>query len=220
MNAGQLISGRLHQAQPWGRLFHPRALNHSAKPAFSPSTVFARSISTLYDIWSIMGDPFSVAGSAVGVVSLGLQVCQGLASYIDKYKSADKEVKNCKCKVEGLNLILQELYDLLKGADGTDPPLSGKFKVALRMITDCESGIEDVKITLSNIQPDSSEPSQGVFPKIKTASKRALYPFRRDALVGLLTVLETLQENLDTALALLQMYVTFLFLKCPALSNR
>ncbi|GLI75175.1 hypothetical protein PoHVEF18_003428 [Penicillium ochrochloron] len=152
-----------------------------------------------------MGDPFSVAGSAVGVVSLGLQVCQGLASYIDKYKSADKEVKSCKCKVEGLNLILQELYDLLKGADGTDPPLSGKFKVALRMITDCESGIQDVKITLSKIQTDSSEPSQGVFPKIKTASKRALYPFRRDALVGLLTVLEWLQENLDTALALLQM---------------
>lgn len=62
----------------------------------------------------MMGHPFSVAGSAVGVVSLGLQVCQGPASYIDKYKSADKEVNNIKCKVEGLNLILQELSDLLK----------------------------------------------------------------------------------------------------------
>jgi hypothetical protein len=154
-----------------------------------------------------MGDPFSVAGSAVGVVSLGLQVCQGLVSYINKYKSADKEVKNIKCKVEGLNLILQELDDLLKGVDGTDPSLSGKFKVALRMITDCESGIEDVKITLSKIQSYSSEPSQAVFPNIKTASKRALYPFRRDALVDLLTVLEGLQENLDTALALSHVYV-------------
>lgn len=159
-----------------------------------------------------MGDPFSVAGSAVGVVSLGLQVCQGLASYINKYRSADKEVRNCKCKVDGLNLILQELYDLLTGADGTDPSLSGKFKVALRMITDCKGGIEDLERTLPKIQSNSSEPSQGVFPKIKTASKRALYPFRRDALVGLLPVLEGLQENLDTALALLQMYVEHVYL--------
>ncbi|KAF3395698.1 hypothetical protein F1880_006691 [Penicillium rolfsii] len=153
-----------------------------------------------------MGDPFSVAGSAVGVISLGLQVCQGLASYIDKYRCADEEVKSCKCKIEGLSLILQELYDLLTGADGSDPPLSGNFKVALRMIADCKSSIEDLERNLLKIQPDSSQPSQGVLPKIKSASKRALYPFRRDTLVELLTVLEGLQENLDTALALLQMY--------------
>lgn len=36
-----------------------------------------------------------------------------------------------------------------------------------------------------------------------------MYPFRRDALVGLLSVLEGLQENLDTALALLQMYAEY-----------
>jgi hypothetical protein len=53
-----------------------------------------------------MGDPFSVAGSAVEVISLGLQVCQGLALYINKYKSADKEIRNFECKVEGLEVFL------------------------------------------------------------------------------------------------------------------
>jgi hypothetical protein len=154
-----------------------------------------------------MGDPFSVAGSAVGVISLGIQVCQSLASYINKYKSADKELKDCKCKVEGLSLILRDLGDALTGAGVTHPPLSGKVKVALRMITDCESGIKDLEKTLSKLQDTSSQSSQRVFPQLKSASKRALYPFRRDALVGLLAVLEGLQENLDTALALLQMYL-------------
>jgi hypothetical protein len=86
-----------------------------------------------------MGDPFSVAGSAVGVISLGLQVCQGLASYINKYKSADKEMRDFKCRIEGLESILQGLRDILTGAGRIDPPLAAKFKVALRMITDSRS---------------------------------------------------------------------------------
>lgn len=156
-----------------------------------------------------MGDPFSVAGSAVGVISLGLQACHGLASYINKYKSADKEMRDVKCRVEGLESILQGLRDILTGAGRIDPPLAGKFKVALRMITDCESAIQELDNTSSKLRNNPSQAAQGVFPALKTASKRALYPFRRDALVGLLSVLGGLQENLDTALALLQMYADF-----------
>lgn len=123
-----------------------------------------------------MGDPFSVTGSAVGVISLGLQVCQGLASYINKYKSADKEIPDLKCKVEGLDLILQGLRDTLTGSGGIDPPLAGKFKVALRMITDCESATKKLDDTLSKLQTGPSQAAQGVFPTLKTASRRGPVP--------------------------------------------
>lgn len=154
-----------------------------------------------------MGDPLSVAGSALWVISLGLQACQGLALYINKYQCAVKEINDFKCKVEGLGLILKGLHDALTDADKTDPPLSGKFKVALRMITDCESGIKELSSTLLKLQNSSLYVSQGVFPALKTTSKQALYPFRRDSLVGHLSVLEGLQDNLDTTLAVLQVYV-------------
>lgn len=71
------------------------------------------------------------------------------------------------------------------------------------MITDCESGIKEVEDILANLE---IAPSQGFLPALKAASKRALYPFRRAALVGLLFVLDGLRGNLDTASALLQMY--------------
>ncbi|CEJ60025.1 hypothetical protein PMG11_08619 [Penicillium brasilianum] len=115
-------------------------------------------------------------------------------------------MRDVKCRIEGLESILQGLRDILTDAGRIDPPLAGKFKVALRMITDCESAIQELDGTSSKLQNGPSQAAQGDFPALKTASKRALYPFRRDALVGLLSVLDGLQENLDTALALLQMY--------------
>ena len=41
-----------------------------------------------------MGDPFSVAGSAVGVISLGLAICQSLISYYGSWKAYDDEIKS------------------------------------------------------------------------------------------------------------------------------
>jgi hypothetical protein len=41
-----------------------------------------------------MGDPFSVAGSAVGVISLGLTVCQGLLTYYGQFKAYDEEIRD------------------------------------------------------------------------------------------------------------------------------
>lgn len=39
-----------------------------------------------------MADPFSVAGSAVGVVSLSIQVCKDLVWYIDTAKDATNRI--------------------------------------------------------------------------------------------------------------------------------
>ena len=108
-----------------------------------------------------------------------------------------------------MQLILEG--STLSRADATNPSPSTKFKVALRMTTDSESEIKEVKAKSKRWRTFSRPlieiaSSQGFFPALKTASKRALYPFRRDALVGIMGVLDGLQGNLDTALALLQTY--------------
>lgn len=96
-----------------------------------------------------------MAGSAVRVISLSLQAYQGLASYINKYQYAVKEINDFKYKVKGLGLILKGLHDTLTDADKTDPPLSGKFKVAIRMITDYKNGIKELSSTLLKLQNSS-----------------------------------------------------------------
>lgn len=114
----------------------------------------------------------------MGVISLGLHICQGRVSYIGKYKSTDKEIKDYKSKMEGLQLILEGLPDTLSRVGATDPPPSAKFKVALRMITDWESGTKEAEDILSIFEITCA---QGFLSTLNVVSTRALYPFRRDA---------------------------------------
>lgn len=41
-----------------------------------------------------MSDPLSVAGTAVGIASLGIQVCQGLIKYLQAVNDRNEEIKD------------------------------------------------------------------------------------------------------------------------------
>jgi len=56
-----------------------------------------------------MSDPFSVASSAVGIISLGLQVTQGVVTYYSQFKAFDGDIAEISCKADGLHGILQAL---------------------------------------------------------------------------------------------------------------
>lgn len=56
-----------------------------------------------------MSDPISVAGSALGVVSVGIQVCQGLLSYYNAWRSYNSQISHCYNTIEGLNATLENL---------------------------------------------------------------------------------------------------------------
>lgn len=59
-----------------------------------------------------MGDPLSVAGTAVGIISLGLTVCNTIVSYRCAYRAFDEDIENLKSKAESLG----ENLEILKGA--------------------------------------------------------------------------------------------------------
>ncbi|KAL3469151.1 hypothetical protein BJX99DRAFT_265470 [Aspergillus californicus] len=58
-----------------------------------------------------MADPFSIAGSTVGVVSLGLQVCNTLVTYCRSVKDADQDIQTIANKAAGLRVPLKTLRD-------------------------------------------------------------------------------------------------------------
>ncbi|RSL58813.1 hypothetical protein CEP54_007574 [Fusarium duplospermum] len=64
-----------------------------------------------------MAEAIGLAASVAGLVSLGLSVCKGLATYYDNYQSAENEVKLLCEEVNNLTLILQSFEDALKDSD-------------------------------------------------------------------------------------------------------
>jgi hypothetical protein len=47
-----------------------------------------------------------VAGTAVGIASLGIQVCQGLLSYYDSWKSYDSDISSTYNTISDLSKTL------------------------------------------------------------------------------------------------------------------
>lgn len=62
-----------------------------------------------------MADLVGALGTAVGVVSLGIQVCQGLSSYYSAYKGRNSKIDNVYEKINGLTRVFVVLGGYLPG---------------------------------------------------------------------------------------------------------
>lgn len=148
-----------------------------------------------------MGDPFSIPGAAVGVISLGLTVCQGLVAYYGPYKSFHEEIDNTLCRANGLTKTLSVLKKILCDADNwdiTDGVESAQ--IAIEMIKHCEHRLKSLDQMLQKCR--RAAPTQDLV-RSKLYIGRILYPFRRDTLVALVEMLNGLQMNLNTSLQVL-----------------
>ncbi|KAL2222433.1 hypothetical protein M432DRAFT_586457 [Thermoascus aurantiacus ATCC 26904] len=67
-----------------------------------------------------MTDPLSVTSGAVGIVSFGLSVCQGIISYCGSWKDRDQEISSILNKAGGLRQTLQVLENFLQGDGSID----------------------------------------------------------------------------------------------------
>lgn len=63
-----------------------------------------------------MADPFSVAGSAVGVISLGLAVGQGLLAYYGPLKAYDEQIHDVSDRIKSFSSTLKALKAVLANA--------------------------------------------------------------------------------------------------------
>lgn len=146
-----------------------------------------------------MGDPLSLAGTAVGIVSLGLSVCQGIFSYCSCFHDCPKETKNMLQKLEGLKDVLEVLEDVFLSHENlrTETPA---VKAAKRHILACENGLLQLKDILDKSKATPTDLKRDLI-------NRAAYPFKRDTIRAILEHLESLQSNLDTSISILQLQV-------------
>jgi hypothetical protein len=59
-----------------------------------------------------MADPVSIAGTAIGVVSLGLSLCQGLTQYLQALRCRREDIDSTSCQID----CLQSAFVVIKDA--------------------------------------------------------------------------------------------------------
>jgi hypothetical protein len=148
-----------------------------------------------------MTDPLSGTGSAIGVISLGLSVCQGIISYCGSWKDHDYEIRSLSNKACGLKDTLGLLQKLVRHDGPVDAENNGSVYADVEdKVLACTAEIDKLNETLQQCRGRDQQPSSSLRGKLRAQGKRAVYPFQRASLLSPKDTLESLQMNLDTAL--------------------
>ncbi|KAI3573631.1 ankyrin repeat-containing domain protein [Fusarium oxysporum f. sp. albedinis] len=147
-----------------------------------------------------MSDPVSVAGSAVGIISLGITVAQGLFDYYAAFQGQNSDVACTAKKLARLLEMLENLRDQLERrqfrADDHGLP------------TNMKSSMEDCKELVRELEEVSSKFNQvrrqGTVEGLHAAGRRAAYPFRQSTLQKLDEDVDDFVSCLSLAMQVLQ----------------
>ena len=145
-----------------------------------------------------MADPLSITGTAVGVVSLGIQVTQSLVEFYNSYKHQDSELRS----------ITERLEDLTETFRSLERSISNRtFQVEER--NSIETSIANCKEHIQELQEECQKfckpSSTGIRAAVKVAGRRVTYPFRRSTLQKVDEDIGEIRANLSLALDVLHL---------------
>jgi exonuclease VII small subunit len=161
----------------------------------SPSTsLFYLNSPLSYKTERAMGDPLSVAGTAVGIISLGLTVCNTIVSYGCAYRAFDEDIQNLKSKAESLG----ENLEILKGAIEYTRTAEPETAIVL------SNKVIRIKRVLVRLDGKIKRYGPSVSPEslARKTFKKTTYPFRKDDFRDLVADLDSVQDDLQAALAM------------------
>lgn len=136
-----------------------------------------------------MSDPLSIAGSIVGILSLGITLSQGLFDYYAAYQDYNTDIALASKRLRYLLQVFRTLHDGLRQRKfGTDERVL--CNEISSCIEDCSDLVTELETELSKL---SSTPRRDTIIEPRHVGHRLLYPFRK-------STLEKLSEDIDSIL--------------------
>lgn len=127
-------------------------------------------------------------GSAVGIASLGIQICQGLISYYHDWRNYHDDISAACDKVTSLERTFALLKEIL-GQDSLNAEQTAQVRDSL---LSCNDSIRALEKRCAKVQA-SSQPLN-LRERAAAVTKRALYPFKASTLAK---VSEAVNDVLD-----------------------
>lgn len=137
-----------------------------------------------------------VAGTAVGIASLGIQVCQGLLSYYDHWKAYDADISTTYSAITDLSKTLTILKSTLQ--QEVEEEKAGRVRTC---VESCEDALLELEKKRRRLQKFSRP--EGLRQKMRAGLQRSWYPFRKETLEALKASVTDVQERLKVALQVL-----------------
>jgi hypothetical protein len=137
---------------------------------------------------------FAATGTAVGIISLGIQTCQILHNYYLKYKSHGADIDNVLDQVQALQGALESLHNVKTRFRIEDYDPSSQLQQALKVCQEALNELRAIADKCTTRQPRT------VQARMKNAKKRILWLFQKEVLESLQTTLSRAQYHLSLIL--------------------
>jgi ankyrin repeat domain-containing protein 50 len=138
-------------------------------------------------------------GTALAVVSLALQVADGLYKCYKGWRDCDDDVKGLRKSLLWLANIFKQLEIVLRRPGLKD----SLVKTIILTSKACEESVEELKDVLDSILKDGAP--EGLLQKLKAKGRRACYPFRASTIARLAEIIQDLKDDLDLAIDILNL---------------
>jgi hypothetical protein len=138
-------------------------------------------------------------GTAVGIASVGIQVCQGLISYYGDWKGYFSDIRSTYDAITDLSKTLKLLESTL-GRGDLEKERAEQVDICLQR---CEAALKELGETLRRLQEHIMP--EGTREKLRSALQRSWYPFKKETLGEVKANVVDVQERLKFALQVLQL---------------
>jgi hypothetical protein len=153
-----------------------------------------------------MADPLSLTGTAVGILSLGIQVSSGIMNYYSEWKDQDSDIQTTYQMIEQLSSTLSLLSSKLQSESLSQCDTAGHVLSSIEL---CEGGILKLQARLVKIKAREPDPrakmAELALGKLQAQGERLLYPFKQGMLGKLQDSVSELRHNLGSALQVLDL---------------
>ena len=142
------------------------------------------------------------AGTVVGIVSLGIILCDGIIQCCRAWKHQDDDVRALRELTDGLRNILQDVERWLQRKPNLDPAIVPSVRNSLQACNDQIAkamGISD-KYAIGQTMAKKG--------KVKDMIQRLKFPLERNVLRELRDIMMAFRDNVDIALSLLNKYMS------------
>ncbi|KAK8124413.1 uncharacterized protein PG998_000172 [Apiospora kogelbergensis] len=150
-----------------------------------------------------MADPLSVAGSVVGIISLGIQVTQSLFDYYTALRSQYSDAAHTAKRLDSLAGLLERLHHHCENrkfrADEAD-----SIRRIESLIQECQEFVQELQDEADKFKETATTSIQSA---VKITARRVAYPFRKSTLEKLDEDISEITDRLKLALQILQQEV-------------
>ncbi|KAJ4138676.1 hypothetical protein NW768_002529 [Fusarium equiseti] len=145
-----------------------------------------------------MSDPLSVAGTAVGITSLGIQVCQSLVKYLRAIRGRKEDIAEGVREVDRVVALLSSLNRLL--------PRVGSVNGTVQLrecLKNCHTELKKIQTLLAELEGEQQ--SNKAMQRAANAMRSITYPFQQEKLTAFRQSLRSVLDDLNLIISIVSL---------------